>query len=393
VLATIAGAAAAALALAAPAVVGAQRPFAVTDSSVRQGPFTAVALSRDTIVSTYPRAAREVRFKFSIDGRENEFPPGTEHTIYLRPRQGRLVTPLYTFGDESEPPPPTPEQSAGSAAGGTGGSEEGTAQVTFRVDLRPVRRAIAERGAYVTPTGARLTRGDVRAVYVVGDPAPLDQRYDALRPGSPLELTDADGDGIYEGTVPIATAYTRPRAADGRALWTRTLDLAAFPALTSPQRLQDALYRMSLEELRQLVRPDGALSAGAKWEGVWTRDVSLASILSLAFVAPTPYGAASRPRSTRRGASSRTPAPAGRGRCRPTAWCGRSPRGRCTPPRATPGGSARAYDVTRRSALADLHAARDPETRLFRGETSFMDWREQSYPRWMQPADIYRRRG
>jgi hypothetical protein len=49
--------------------------------------------------------------------------------------------------------------------------------------------------------------------------------------------------------------------------------------------------------------------------------------------------------------------------------------------------------ATRRSALADLHAARDPETRLFRGETSFMDWREQSYPRWMQPADIYQSQG
>jgi hypothetical protein len=50
----------------------------------------------------------------------------------------------------------------------------------------------------------------------------------------------------------------------------------------------------------------------------------------------------------------------------------------------------RAYDITRRSAEADLHAVRDPQTGLFNGESSFMDWREQSYPRWMQPADIYR---
>ena len=49
-----------------------------------------------------------------------------------------------------------------------------------------------------------------------------------------------------------------------------------------------------------------------------------------------------------------------------------------------------AHDVTRRSALADLHAARDARTGLFHGESSFLDWREQSYPRWMQPADIYR---
>ena len=31
----------------------------------------------------------------------------------------------------------------------------------------------------------------------------------------------------------------------------------------------------------------------------------------------------------------------------------------------------------------------DPQTGLARGETSFLDWREQTYPRWMQPVDIY----
>ena len=51
-----------------------------------------MALGRDTIVSSYPRAAREVRFRFSLNGLENEFPPGTEHTIYLRPVNGRQET-------------------------------------------------------------------------------------------------------------------------------------------------------------------------------------------------------------------------------------------------------------------------------------------------------------
>jgi Bacterial alpha-L-rhamnosidase 6 hairpin glycosidase domain len=47
-----------------------------------------------------------------------------------------------------------------------------------------------------------------------------------------------------------------------------------------------------------------------------------------------------------------------------------------------------AYGVIARSAAADRHAAFDPETGLVNGETSFMDWREQSYPRWMDPRDI-----
>ena len=78
--------------------------FVVNDTSVMQGRFQAIARSRDTIVSSYPRAAREVRFSFSINGAENEFPPGTEHTIYLRPVGGKLVTPLYAFGVETAPP-------------------------------------------------------------------------------------------------------------------------------------------------------------------------------------------------------------------------------------------------------------------------------------------------
>ncbi len=356
--------------------------FVVTDTSVRQGQFQAVAISRDSIVSSYPRAAREVRFRFSINGAENEFPPGTEHTIYLRPRGGRLVTTLYQFGVESHPSPPTPEESAS--------SEDGIAQVTFRVDLRQVLRSLQEKGYYDPPLGARICRGELAHVYVMGDPEPLTWSYEALRPGSALELTDSDGDGIYEGTVPIATEYARPRTRDGRALWARKVDLTGFPTLTSSQRLQDAVYRLSLEELTQLVREDGALSAGAKWPGVWTRDVSLSTILSLAIVAPD---AARRSLLAKVDSSGRIIQDTGTGGSWPVssdrmvwalaAW----------EIYAATGDRAwlrQSYDITRRSAEADLHAVRDTETGLFNGESSFLDWREQSYPRWMQPADIYR---
>ena len=357
-------------------------PFTVTDTSVRQGRFSAVALSRDTIVSSYPRAAREVRFRFSINGVENEFPGGTEHTIYLRPVNGKLVTRLYTFGDETEPPPPTPEQSAS--------SEDGTAQVTFRVDLRKVKQALRETGHYDPPLGARIERGGLKSVYVVGDPAPLTWDYGALHPGSPLELTDPDSDGVFTGTVAIPTDYTRPRLADGRAIWARSMDLSAFPALTSSQRLQDAVYQLSLEELRQLVRADGALSAGAKWPGVWTRDVSLSVILSLALVAPD---ATRRSLMAKVDSAGRIIQDTGTGGSWPVssdrmvwslaAWELYAATGDRDWLRQS-------YDIIKRSAEADLHAVRDPATGLFNGESSFEDWREQSYPRWMQPADIYR---
>jgi hypothetical protein len=44
--------------------------------------------------------------------------------------------------------------------------------------------------------------------------------------------------------------------------------------------------------------------------------------------------------------------------------------------------------VIRRSAEADIVVAFDSATGLFRGESTFLDWREQSYPRWMDPKDI-----
>ena len=355
--------------------------FVVTDSSVTQGRFEAIARSRDTIISSYPRAAREVRFSFSINGAENEFPPGTEHTVYLRPVAGKLVTPLYAFGVETAPPPPTAEQSAS--------SEDGTGLVTFRVDLRAVQRSLRQTGHYDPPLGARIVRGGLRAVYVRGDPAPLTWDTRALHPGSVLELKDRDGDGIYEGTVPVATEYARPRTADGRALWARHVDLGGYPDLASSQRLQDAIYRLSLEELQQLVRDDGALSAGAKWGGVWTRDVSLSVILSLALVAPD---ATRRSLLAKVDSSGRIIQDTGTGGSWPVssdrmvwalaAWELYA---------ATGDGDwlRQSYDIIRRSAEADLHAVRDPATGLFNGESSFEDWREQSYPRWMQPADIY----
>lgn len=355
--------------------------FVLTDSSVRQGRFEAVALSRDSIVSTYPRAAREVHFKFSINSQENEFPPGTDYTLYLRPREGRIETPLYTFGEELPPDPPTPEESAG--------GEEGTAQVTFRLDMRHVLRSFAERDVYDPPAGPPIGAGEFEAVYVIGNTEPLTWDFASLRPGSPLELTDADGDSIYTVTLPFEARYTRPVDAAGRALWARTLDLSGFPQLASEQRLPDALYRLSLEELRQLAREDGTLMTGAKWPAVWTRDLSYASVLALALVAPD---AVRRSLLVKVDSAGRIIQDTGTGGSWPVstdrmvwalaAWELYAATGDREWLRS-------AYDVIRSSVEADLATAFDEQTGLFRGESSFLDWREQSHPRWMDAKDIY----
>lgn len=47
------------------------------------------------------------------------------------------------------------------------------------------------------------------------------------------------------------------------------------------------------------------------------------------------------------------------------------------------------YPVIKKSLDTDRVSFYDTETGLVKGETSFIDWREQSHPRWMQCADIY----
>jgi len=114
-----------------------------------------------------------------------------------------------------------------------------------------------------------------------------------------------------------------------------------------------------------LVRDDGALSAGAKWGGVWTRDVSLSAILSLALVAPD---ATRRSLLAKVDSSGRIIQDTGTGGSWPVssdrmvwalaAWELYA---------ATGDGDwlRQSYDIIRRSADADLHAVRDPATGLF----------------------------
>jgi hypothetical protein len=354
--------------------------FTVTDTSVQQGRFSAVARSRDTIVSTYPRAGREMHFRFSINGVDNEFKSGTEHTLYIRPADGRITSPVYVFGEEQPPYIPTPQDQPT--------SEEGVAQVTIRLDLREVLRSFACDGTYDPPQGPPIRRDDFHAVYAIGDVEPLTWDIAPLRPGSASQLSDADGDSIYTLVLPVEAQYTRPLAGPGRAVWTRRADVSAFPQLRSPERLLDALYTMSLEELTQLVREDGALSAGAKWPGVWTRDVSYASVLALAIVAPD---AVRKSLMAKVDSLGRIIQDTGTGGSWPlstdrmtwalAAWELYAVTGNRDWLRY-------AHDVIQRSVIADRHAVWSLQTGLALGETSFMDWREQSYPRWMDPRDI-----
>ena len=356
--------------------------FTVRASSVEQGPFSARAVDRDTIVSSYPRAAQEAMFKFSINGADNEFAPGTDHMIYIRPREGRIVTPVYTFGVTD--PPLIPEPSLSTSG------EEGRAAVTFRLDMRHVLESFRTTGVYDPPNGPPIRAGDFQAVYIAGNVAPLGWDFSVFTPGSPFQLTDPDGDGVYSVTLPFEAKYNRPVDANGAAFWKRSRDLSSFPEYNSPQLLVDAIYRLSLEELLLLTREDGAILGGAKWPDVWTRDLAWGTILAFAPLAPDSVKTSLMLKVDAHG---RIVQDTGTGGSWPVstdrmAWAAAA--WELYKVTGDDDWLRQSFEIIRRSAEADLHAAFDEKTGLFHGESSFLDWRDQSYPRWMDAADIYR---
>lgn len=171
--------------------------------------------------------------------------------------------------------------------------------------------------------------------------------------------------------------------------WRASLDVSAFPAYRSPHLLIDALYRLSLEEVLLNIRADGAFMAGKEWTGVWTRDISYAILLALAAIDPE-GSKRSLMAKVRNGAivqdtgtGGSWPVSTDRMTWALAAWEVYAVTG-------DPDWLSQSFAIIVRSAEADLAAAHDPVTGLFFGESSFLDWREQSYPRWMDPKDIYK---
>jgi hypothetical protein len=165
-------------------------------------------------------------------------------------------------------------------------------------------------------------------------------------------------------------------------------DLTAYPQFHSDSVLLDSVYNMSLEELTEDISKQGTFDAGALWPGPWTRDVSYSILLSLAIVDPD-LAKATLLRKVNRdrivqdtGTGGSWPVSSDRECWAIAAW----EIYRVTGDRAWLQKSA---TIIKNSIADDEEVVLDGASGLAHGETSFMDWREQTYPRWMQPVDIY----
>jgi len=192
-----------------------------------------------------------------------------------------------------------------------------------------------------------------------------------------------------ESTYPVDSAQSEEGNQPGAIRkWSLTHSIEQFPQVSSDYMLLDALYNLSLEELVLDTRSDGAFNAGAKWQGVWTRDVSYSILLSLAAIQPEAAKASLLHKVKRdrivqdTGTGGSWPVSSDRVTWALAAW----EIYLTTDDREW---LKRSYEVIRNSILDDQQVVIDPETGLARGESTFLDWREQTYPRWMEPADIY----
>jgi hypothetical protein len=170
--------------------------------------------------------------------------------------------------------------------------------------------------------------------------------------------------------------------------WKLGTDVSSYPQLRSPNILVSALYNLSLEELKKDIRPDGAFMAGAKWDGVWTRDISYSILLSLAAIEPE-IAKTSLLRKVARGRIIQDTGTGGSWPCSTDRMTWALAAWEIYLTTGDRDWLAQSFQIIKDSAADDAHVVFSRETGMALGESSFLDWREQTYPRWMQPADIY----
>jgi hypothetical protein len=356
------------------------KDFSVYSDSIVQDSFVAKAISRNEIVSNYISQANEyisadVKFKFSINGGDNSAPGGKDNSIICAGANGNYETPVIKFGN----------QYVDSTNISAGKYLKKDTKLTIRVDMNDVLKSFKDKGFYTTFDGKKIYKEDFKGVFVAGNVAPLTWDFNNLYSHKDLELTDENKDGIYEITLTLNQNPNENKTANS---WKLSKDISAFPQYHSPDVLPDALYNLALEEMQNAIEPDSTFRTGKEWAGVWTRDISYSIILSMGILQPK-VAMISLKKKVKNGkiiqdtgTGGAYPISTDREIWAVAAWEVYKVTG-------DKDWLKYAYEVIKNSIDDDLHNIHDSETGMVKGESSFLDWREETYPIWMQPADIY----
>ena len=349
--------------------------FTVFADKVVQGNNQAIVVSPTHLKSNYKSPASEsysrlIAFKLSINQKDNEAAPGNNHWILIGDEH---ESPVITFGENSGPQPENP---------GTFLLVNYT--YTFRVDMTPVLRQFEQKGYYEAFDGTKVARADFKGFYIAGGAEPLTWDFVNLE-NRGLKLDDPDKDNIYTLTVKL-NPYNAEDYQDKE--WKLSADLSGRPRYQSDQPIVDALFNLSLEEAIKNIEADSTFRTGAKWGGVWTRDISYSIFLAFAYHEPA-VARISLMKKVKRdriiqdtGSGGAWPVSSDRSTWALAAWEIFKVTGDMAWLR-------QAFNIIRNSVEDDYKTLWSPETGMYRGESSFLDWREQTYPKWMSNMDIF----
>lgn len=352
--------------------------FSWYPNRIEQQDFTAVALSETNIMSNYQSPLSSapdklIEFKFAINGADCEMRSGINHKYLCDSQQSE--TPVIRFGEQLD--------MSGSKAD-TEPMAENTG-LTVRVDLNEVFNAFETTGFFTTKTGYKIYKEDFKGVWIAGGVPPMIWDFDNIAGKDFLRMSDPDGDNIYE----IALTLNVPEKRTDRQ-WVLTNDISSYPQYSAPTLLEEAIYNMAVDEMVNAVEPDNTLRTGKEWAGVWTRDVSYSIILSMAYMQPeVAKNSLLRKVNSRMriiqdtGTGGAWPCSTDRMIWAVAAWELYLVTGDTDWLRF-------AYPIICNSIDDDRLIAYNAEYGLMMGESSFIDWRDQSYPKWMQPVDIYK---
>jgi len=355
------------------------KAFSIFPDYIIQGNYEAKILSSTAMTSNYksPEADKyspNVQFKFSINSRDNEMIPNKDHVVTIQPVEGKFVTEVE-FGKQLNALKKTDKHV---------NLTENT-MWTIHLDMRKVLASFEKDGYYTLYNGEKMAKSDFKGVYIAGSSTPLSWDFVNLYNKPELELKDDNGDGIYEITL-IMNSKSNQNATDDK--WLLTKNLSALPLYSSDFPVSDAIYNLSLEEMLRAIEPDSTFRTGKEWSGVWTRDISYSIILSMAYMQPqvAKYSLMRKVKNNRiiqdTGTGGAYPVSTDRMIWAVAAWEIYKVTG-------DKNWLSYSFDVIKNSIADDMKNAYNPITGLVKGESSFLDWREQTYPLWMQPVDIY----
>lgn len=349
--------------------------FTLYKDKVIQGSNTATVLSPTHIKSNYKSPAsatfsRLIKFKFSINEKDNELAPGNDHWVIVNDEK---ESPVVVFGQMPEPSPASPTDYL-----------PVNYVYTFRVDMNPVLKQFEEKSFYEAYDGTKIAKADFKGFYIAGAAEPLS--WDFVNLGNKgLQLKDDDKDGIYTITL---TFNPYKEEENKEKEWKLSLDISQKPSYKSEQPIVDALFNLSLEEALKNIEADSTFRTGAKWGGVWTRDISYSIFLAFAYNQPDIAKNSLLKKVKRKriiqdtGSGGAWPVSSDRTTWVLAAWEIYKATG-------DKDWLQLVYEIIKNTLDDDAKVLLNSETALYKGESSFLDWREQTYPKWMSNMDIY----